>query len=85
MLAAFLVDRARGPNSELIEWIVTALFLLPWAAIILAIVALKRLKPPPDTGSDHRRKFAGTAAWLGLLLGGVGPFLLIFYAMDQGS
>ena len=82
LLAAYLLDRASEAGSEPNELIVTALYLLPWVAIASAIVALQRLKGP-DT-SAGRPKLAKIAAWIGLLLGGVGPFLLIAYAMSEG-
>lgn len=77
LLAAYLIDRARdnGHESDPSELISTLLFFLPIVAIIMGIVAIKRL------GSQQ---IAWIAASIGLFLGGVGPVALALYAWNQG-
>ena len=59
------------------------LYFLPLAAIMLAMKAIDRSRSVPKAGRDRRWKLASAAAILGLVLGGIGPMVLIILAVTQ--
>ncbi len=61
----------------------TMLFFLPFAAVALGVVAIKRLRSVPQSQHDLRWTLAWGAAMIGLAVGGIGPVLLIGYGVSQ--
>ncbi len=59
------------------------LYFLPLAAIMLAMTAIDRSRSVPKAGRDRRWKLASAAAILGLVLGGLGPLVLIMLIVTQ--
>jgi hypothetical protein len=59
------------------------LYFLPLAAILLAMTAIERSRSVPEVGRDRRWKLASAAGILGLVLGGIGPMVLIMFAVTQ--
>ena len=59
------------------------LYFLPLAAIMLAMKAIDRSRSVPKAGRDRRWKLASAAAILGLVLGGIGPMVLIMLIVTQ--
>jgi hypothetical protein len=59
------------------------LYLLPLAAITLAVTAIERSRSVPEAGRDRRWKLASAAGILGLVLGGIGPMVLIMFIVTQ--
>ena len=95
LLALYLTQRNEEVPSEPGALVATALFFLPFTAVVFGIVALRRLRrqagapgdlpPPPETAGERRgRIWSVGLAWSGLVLGGIGPAFLLMYAMDQG-
>ena len=59
------------------------LYFLPLAAIMLAMKAIDRSRSVPKAGRDRRWKLASAAGILGLVLGGIGPIVLIMFIVTQ--
>ena len=59
------------------------LYFLPLAAIMLAMKAIDRSRSVPKAGRDRRWKLAASAGILGLVLGGIGPVVLILLIVTQ--
>jgi len=59
------------------------LYFLPLAAIMLAMTAIDRSRSVPKAGRDRRWQLASAAAVLGLVLGGIGPLVLILLIVTQ--
>ncbi len=59
------------------------LYFLPLAAIMLAMKAIERSRSIPKAGRDRRWKLGAAAAILGLVLGGLGPMVLIMFIVTQ--
>lgn len=59
------------------------LYFLPLAAIMLGMKAIDRARSVPKAGHDRRWKLASAAGILGLMLGGIGPMVLIVLIVTQ--
>jgi hypothetical protein len=95
LLALYLSQRNEEVPTDPGALVATALFFLPFIAVVFGIVALRRLRrqvgppglppPPPERGGERKRRIQSVGlAWSGLVLGGIGPAFLLMIAMDQG-